>query len=49
LKAIFDVIRNIVNEDDPVASGDPMVRLAIGVLVILPAPSKVLPLLESFA
>jgi hypothetical protein len=49
LKAIFDVIRSMVNELDPVASGDPTVRLAIGVLMILVAPPEVLPIVESFA
>jgi len=39
LKAIFDVIKNMVEEHaDPVASGDPMVRFAISVLVTLLAP-----------
>jgi hypothetical protein len=51
LKAIFDLIRNMVNEEEAelVASGDPMVRLAISVLMILVAPPKALPVHESFA
>jgi hypothetical protein len=39
LKAIFDVIKNMVEEQtNPVASGEPMVRLATSVLLTLLAP-----------